>query len=97
MLEYFDENERDLQIRIDSLGVVSPEDREKLLDAGFDDLDANAIRLIEWADKGGDFVPPADMNIRFTVQNTGRMVTINALSNLGKDLFSQWHISLGEN
>ena len=70
---------------------------EEWTDAGFDDLDTHAIRLIEWADKGGDFVPPADMDIRFTVQNTGRMVTINALSNLGKDLFSQWHISLGEN
>ena len=30
LLEYFDENERDLQIRIDSLGVVSPEDRDEI-------------------------------------------------------------------
>ena len=63
---------------------------EEWTDAGFDDLDANAIRLIEWADKGGDFVPPADLDITFTVQNMGRMVTITALSDLGKDFLGQW-------
>ncbi len=30
LLEYFDENERDLQIRIDSLGIVSTEDRDEI-------------------------------------------------------------------
>ena len=70
---------------------------EEWTDAGFDDLDTHAIRLIEWADKGGDYPPPADMTIAFVMQNTGRMVTITALSDLGKDLFSQWQISLGEN
>ena len=67
-------------------------------DAGFDDCVCTpALRLIEWAEKGDDYPPPADCVIAFCVQDVGRMVTITALSDLGKDLFSQWHISLGEN
>ena len=63
---------------------------EEWTDAGFDDLDKNAIRLIEWADKGAGFAPPADLTLALTVQNLGRMVTITALSDLGKDFLRQW-------
>ena len=63
---------------------------EEWTDAGFDDLDKNAIRLIEWADKGAGFAPPADLTLALTVQNLGRMVTITALSDLGKDFLKEW-------
>ncbi|MDK4574278.1 tRNA (adenosine(37)-N6)-threonylcarbamoyltransferase complex ATPase subunit type 1 TsaE [Kingella kingae] len=59
-------------------------------DAGLDDLIANSICLIEWAEQGGDYVPAPDLLIQLTHQENGRLCTIKAVSAQGKEALQQW-------
>ncbi len=64
---------------------------EEWHDAGLDDLFAeDAIHLIEWPLLGGDYVPQADIVMTFTVQGEGRLCTIEACSQLGKQSIQPW-------
>ena len=63
---------------------------EEWIDAGFDDLAPHAIRLIEWADKGGDYPPPPDIDLNLYVENTGRMACFSAHTATGEDFLSLW-------
>jgi len=47
----------------------------------------NAICLIEWADKGGDFVPRADLTISIVYHNqNNRFLNVTAFNQLGEQL-----------
>ena len=63
---------------------------EEWADAGFDDLEINAIRLIEWADKGGDFVPPPDIRLALSVEQSGRNAVFTAHTLTGENFLSLW-------
>lgn len=68
---------------------ASPEEWE---DAGLDDLfSGNSIAFIEWAQQGGDYVPPFDLTFSFIYENGGRVCTITAHSNTGHRSLASWH------
>ena len=49
---------------------------EEWQDAGLDDLIPHHLCLIEWANQGGDNVPPADYVITLQMENIGRRIII---------------------
>lgn len=68
---------------------TSPEEWE---DAGLDDLLSNdSIALIEWAQHGGNYVPPFDLTFYFVYKNSGRVCTITANSITGNRSLASWH------
>lgn len=68
---------------------TSPEEWE---DAGLNDLFSDSsIALIEWAQQGGDHVPPFDLTFSFIYENGGRVCTITANSNIGLRSLASWH------
>ena len=71
---------------------TTPEEWE---DAGLDDLiNDNSICLLEWAEKGASFVPPADITLQFTHQANGRMLTFKTHTEYGKKSLEVWKIDL---
>lgn len=53
--------------------------------AGFrDEYDGCKIFLIEWPEKGGDSIPPADIEIDVEILSSGRKAIIYANSKMGK-------------
>jgi tRNA threonylcarbamoyladenosine biosynthesis protein TsaE len=53
--------------------------------AGLDELfDRDAVCLVEWPEKAGDLLPPADLALRFTIAGQGRDVTIEANTEAGE-------------
>lgn len=65
----------------------SPDEWE---DAGLDDLVPNSICLIEWPQKGGNYVPAADYIIELTAQETGRHLTLIAQTEQAKKELLRW-------
>lgn len=49
---------------------------------GLDDADA-ALWLVEWPERGGDALPPADLRISLAMEADGRRATLVALSPAG--------------
>lgn len=49
---------------------------EEWQDAGLDDLIPHHLCLIEWANQGGDNIPPADYVITLQMENIGRRIII---------------------
>ncbi|MCG7657210.1 tRNA (adenosine(37)-N6)-threonylcarbamoyltransferase complex ATPase subunit type 1 TsaE [Wielerella bovis] len=66
---------------------ATPEEWE---DAGLDDLIPNSLCLIEWAQQGGDYVPPADFIIELTQEAEGRRCTIHACHAAAEKELEQW-------
>jgi tRNA threonylcarbamoyladenosine biosynthesis protein TsaE len=59
---------------------------------GIDDyFHTNAISLIEWAQRGQDFLPPPDLMIQLTYQSKGRQVDIQAMTALGEEVCGKLH------
>ena len=54
---------------------ATPEEWE---DAGLDDLLSGCLCLIEWAQQGGDYVPPADFIVELSLEAEGRRCIIRA-------------------
>jgi tRNA threonylcarbamoyladenosine biosynthesis protein TsaE len=52
----------------------------------FNDTD---VCIVEWPEKAGGFLPPADWNCEFGYHKSGRNLSIIALSDKGKDLMLQ--------
>ncbi|OAJ72058.1 tRNA (N6-adenosine(37)-N6)-threonylcarbamoyltransferase complex ATPase TsaE [Methylobacillus sp. MM3] len=61
---------------------VDPEEWEA---AGFRDyFNAQSVCLIEWPEKAGDLLPPADMEIALEPSGAGRTATLTARTELGE-------------
>lgn len=62
-------------------------DPEELEYIGIRDyFDRDSLALIEWPDKGGEYLPSADLVIHISFINDGRKIIINAISDKGKSL-----------
>lgn len=56
---------------------------------GLRDLDpAQDLILVEWPERGGDELPPADLTLRLRYQGSGRHISIWAPSTRGTTIFS---------
>jgi tRNA threonylcarbamoyladenosine biosynthesis protein TsaE len=44
----------------------------------------NSICLIEWPERAGGLLPPADLELLLRITESGRLVTANALSGRGE-------------
>lgn len=65
---------------------IDPEEWEA---AGFRDyFNAQSVCVIEWPDKAGDLLPPADIVVSLETQGAGRRVTLTAGTRLGKECLS---------
>ncbi|KOR28447.1 hypothetical protein TI03_04705 [Achromatium sp. WMS1] len=68
-------------LHVDLYRLCSPDEFEYL---GLEDVaEPNAIWLLEWPERGGNSLPPADIQIEITHQKQGRKLTITALSAIG--------------
>jgi tRNA threonylcarbamoyladenosine biosynthesis protein TsaE len=64
-------------------------DPEELEFIGIRDyFDADCICLIEWPDKGAGLLAPADLQINIEYTDSGRNLSISALSEAGSQLFN---------
>jgi len=69
---------------LDLYRLVDPAEVEGL---GVRDLLAgNALLLIEWPEKGGDFVPAADLEVSIDYAGVGRRLRVSAHSSVGRAL-----------
>lgn len=58
---------------------------EEFLDAGFrEDFDGANICIVEWPEKAGTVLPPADLNLFLSVAGQGRDVELQACSEPGR-------------
>ena len=71
------------------------EQPEEYLDGGFDEyFQDTAICLVEWPDKAGSHLPPADVRLRFTIVDDLRMVAVSGESEEGRRCLTNWHFSM---
>ena len=83
LIEPYEVAGRRLQ-HLDLYRLADPEELEYL---GLrDSLDGETIFLIEWPEKGGGLLPPADLRIVIDHLEEGRRVTLEPLSPLGETL-----------
>jgi tRNA threonylcarbamoyladenosine biosynthesis protein TsaE len=69
---------------LDLYRLVDPAEVEGL---GVRDLLAgNSLLLIEWPEKGGDFVPAADLELSIDYAEAGRQLRVSAHSPVGRAL-----------
>jgi tRNA threonylcarbamoyladenosine biosynthesis protein TsaE len=62
-------------------------DPEELEYLGIDDyLDGDQLCLIEWSERGLDFLPASDLVIRLAVEGKGRKIQIEGKSGYGKKI-----------
>ena len=60
---------------------------------GLDDyLQQNALCLIEWAQRGSEYLPRPDLLIQLDYQKLGREATLTAQSNVGEAICEKLHI-----
>jgi tRNA threonylcarbamoyladenosine biosynthesis protein TsaE len=60
------------------------------IDAGFRDyFNADSVCLVEWPEKAGNKLPAPDLRIRLEIQDSGRLVDIDANSEAGKKCLIQ--------
>ena len=60
-------------------------DPREWVDAGFRDyFNAESVCLVEWPEKAGDLLPAPDLRIRLEIQDSGRLVDIDANSEAGE-------------
>jgi len=65
--------------------MASPEEWSE---AGFDDLDEPALRLIEWPERGGASVPAPDLRLEMQVAGRGRLLRVMPATPAGEET---WH------
>ena len=69
------------------------EDPHEWIDAGFRDaFDGNNVWLVEWPEKAGDQLPPADLTIRLEHSDAGRQATITGQTDAGKQCLDQLNV-----
>ena len=70
-------------------------DPEELAYMGFDDyLMAPALLLVEWAERGGDWLPPPDLLIHLSSLDGGRQLTLSGRSQQGNRVCQQLQCNL---
>jgi tRNA threonylcarbamoyladenosine biosynthesis protein TsaE len=63
---------------------------EEYLDAGLDEyFQAGAVCLVEWPDKAGDYLAPADLRVALTIADQGRQADLAALTEAGRTCLSR--------
>ena len=63
---------------------------EEYLDAGLDEyFQGGAVCLVEWPEKAGDFLAPADLRISLAVADGGRRAGFVALTSAGRSCLSR--------
>ena len=83
LIEPYEVAGRRLQ-HLDLYRLADPEELEYL---GLrDTLDGETILLVEWPEKGGELLPPADLRIVIDHLDEGRRVTLEPLTSLGERL-----------
>lgn len=90
LVESYDLAEREMAVHhFDLYRFRSPEEWE---DAGLDDVISGRASwvLIEWAQQGGDYVPPADCILELTPYEQGRQATLHALTEKGNQVLALW-------
>ncbi len=88
LVEHYQLNNRDIY-HFDLYRLSDPGELEFM---GIDDyFHTNAISLIEWAQRGQDFLPPPDLMIQLTYQSKGREVDIQAMTALGEEVCGKLH------
>lgn len=88
LVEHYQLNNRDIY-HFDLYRLSDPGELEFM---GIDDyFHSNAISLIEWAQRGQDFLPPPDLMIHLAYQAKGREVDIQALTALGEEVCGKLH------
>jgi tRNA threonylcarbamoyladenosine biosynthesis protein TsaE len=69
------------------------EDPREWMDAGFrDSFDGDNVCLVEWPEKAGDRLPPADLAILLEHAGAGRQVDITAHTETGRQCLRQMSI-----
>ncbi|MBL0011457.1 MAG: tRNA (adenosine(37)-N6)-threonylcarbamoyltransferase complex ATPase subunit type 1 TsaE [Nitrosomonas sp.] len=60
-------------------------------EAGFRDyFNSDSICVVEWPEKAGDLLPKADLQLFFSILETGRSIEIRAGTETGKQCLIQW-------
>lgn len=66
------------------------ESEEEFFEAGLQELfDEGALCLVEWPDKAGQFLPPADWVVRLNHLPEGRECVVSACSALGEQILME--------
>ena len=60
-------------------------------------FDGDAITLIEWAELGKGFLPPADLVVTITTQGLGRRLSLRAETQGGADSLQRWSAQPDDN
>ncbi len=88
LVEHYYLNNRDIY-HFDLYRLSDPGELEFM---GIDDyFHNNAISLIEWAQRGQDFLPAPDLMIQLSYQDKGRQVEILAMTPLGEEVCGKLH------
>ena len=60
-------------------------------EAGFREyFNSDSICVVEWPEKAGDLLPEADLQLFFSILDTGRSIEIRAGTETGKQCLIQW-------
>ena len=60
-------------------------------EAGFREyFNSDSICVVEWPEKAGDLLPKADLQLFFSIPETGRSIEIRAGTETGKQCLIQW-------
>jgi tRNA threonylcarbamoyladenosine biosynthesis protein TsaE len=60
-------------------------------EAGFREyFNSDSICVVEWPEKAGDLLPKADLQLFFSILDTGRNIEIRAGTETGKQCLIQW-------
>ncbi len=63
---------------------------EEYLDAGLDEyFQGGAVCLVEWPDKAGDYLAPADLRILLSIEGEGRRAEFMPLTDAGRACLSR--------
>lgn len=63
---------------------------EEYLDAGLDEyFQGGAVCLVEWPDKAGDYLAPADLRVALAIADQGRRADLTALTEAGRACLSR--------
>jgi tRNA threonylcarbamoyladenosine biosynthesis protein TsaE len=70
---------------------------EEYLDAGLDEyFQGGAVCLVEWPDKAGDYLAPADLRVALVIENDGRRIDFTSLTAAGHACLSRLRSSQPE-
>ena len=68
---------------------------EEYLDAGLDEyFQGGAVCLVEWPDKAGDYLAPADLHVCLAIENDGRRIDFVSLTAAGHTCLSRLRAAL---